>query len=146
MTYRIKEPIPSGPFMRWLNDRIAESDVNTVCDRLGWQTLSRDAGARRMYRYRYGRSETRRGRLSSEGRKGRAVVLPATHFERSIVEDALHHAGVRLEDVYSRELYPALFEDIPLEAEMFCANCQDTCTPIRSTCPWCEGTILIRVA
>lgn len=134
--HRIKEPIPAGPFMRWINDRVNATSIETVCEQIGWDTQSRDAGPRRLYRYRYGRSETNRG--GSKGKRGLAVVVPATHYERSVVEDALHHAGVWLEDVYPRDLYPALYEDIPLEPEAWCPGCQAHCTPIYSECPWCN--------
>jgi hypothetical protein len=140
----IQDPIPSGPFQRWLNDRAAESSAPRVVALIGWDDTTEDAGLRRLYRYRHARSETNRG--GRAGKKGKACVLPATHFERSVVEDALDHAGVELSDIYPPERYPALYEDIPLEPEAFCANCQDTCTPIYGECPWCEGTLLVRAA
>jgi hypothetical protein len=60
-----------------------------------------------------------------------------------VVEDALHHAGVLFEDVYPPEMYPALYEDIPLEAEEWCPGCQDHCTPIKAACPWCEWSFVV---
>jgi hypothetical protein len=140
----IKDPIPSGPFQRWLNDRAAESSAPQVVALVGWDDPSEDAGLRRLYRYRHARSETNRG--GSNGRKGKRCVVHSPHFERAVVEDALDHAGVDLADVYPREMYPALFEDIPLEEEQWCPSCQDSCTPIYGVCPFCEWSFRKKLA
>lgn len=139
MAATIRDPIPSNPFMRWLNDRIAESSMPIVAELIGWDGQSPESGCRRLYRYRYGRSETNRG--GKDGRKGKACVVPQTHFERAVVENALHHAGWELTDVYPAEMYPALYEDIPLEPETWCPGCQDSCSPIYGECPWCSWRV-----
>jgi hypothetical protein len=142
---KIKDPIPSGPFMRWLNDRIAETSMPQVVELIGWnQADTYDAGLRRLYRYRHGRSETNRG--GRAGKKGKSCVVPATHFDRPVVEDALNHAGVDLSDIYAPERYPALYEDIPLEPEAWCPSCRESCTPIYGVCPWCEWRVREMVA
>lgn len=129
------ETVPIGPFMVWLNNEVARTSLARVCKRVGWMG---DSGQRRMYRYRRGMMESRRN--------GRRVVAQTAGFERAVVEDALHRAGVLFEEVYPPERFPALFDDIPLEPEAFCANCQDTCTPIRGECPFCDCKLLVRAA
>jgi hypothetical protein len=137
----IKEPIPLGPFQKFLEDMIQGSNVKAVCEQLGWTRGHEDSAQRRLYRYRYARSETNRG--GKDGKRGPLVVLPMQVVERAVVEDALHHAGVEFEDLYPRERFPALYEDIPLEPEVFCVNCQDSCSPINGVCGWCEGTFFL---
>jgi hypothetical protein len=141
MARKLREPIPLGPFSKFLEDLVQAGSVQRACEVLGWVGGHPDAGARRLYRYRYQRNETNRG--GKLGKKGPLVVIPMLHVERSLVEDALHHAGVDFKVVYPPERFPALFEDIPLEPEVFCATCQDSCSPIKSVCPFCEGTFFL---
>jgi hypothetical protein len=152
--------VPSGPFAAWLNTYVADrlrgqlfpdmkstqdSILKGLCELLGWVNWDAkdpfDAGLRRVYRYRRQISESNTGTLKYV--RGPRIVKHVEFYDRHVVEDALHHAGVPFEDLYPRGLYPALYVDIPLEPEMFCAGCQDHCTPIHGVCPWCEGTILI---
>jgi hypothetical protein len=150
MPRKVKEPVPAGPFQRHIENRVAyfasigEEPTMSVCREFGWSTTEHpESGLRRLYRFRYGKSDSRRGRKN--GSPGVPVKMEWSVYERAVVEDALHCSGFGLEDLYPRELYPALYvdDDIPLEDEMFCAGCQDHCTPIRGECPWCDGTILI---
>jgi hypothetical protein len=141
MARKLREPIPLGPFQKFIEDLVQLKGVLPTCEDLGWVGGHPDAGSRRLYRYRYARNESQRG--GKNGKKGPTVVLELKFVERSLVEDALHHAHVDFKDVYPPERFPALYEDIPLEPEVFCANCQDSCSPINGVCGWCEGTFFL---
>jgi hypothetical protein len=150
--------IPSGPFAAWLNTLVdvrlrgkpfpemkssQDSALKELCDLLVWVNWEAkdpyDAGLRRLYRYRRQLTETNTGTKNYV--KGPRVVKHCDAYDRRVVEDGLHHAGVGLEELYPPERFPALYEDIPLEAEAWCPNCQDSCSPIRGFCPWCDWRV-----
>jgi hypothetical protein len=150
--------VPSGPFAAWLNTLVddrtrgqlfpmmkssQDSVLKEVVDLLGWVNWDAkdpyDAGLRRMYRYRRQLTESNTG--TKNGVKGPRIVKHNDSYERKVVEDAVHHAGANLEDLYPPERFPALYEDIPLEPEAWCPNCQDSCSPIHGFCPWCDWRV-----
>lgn len=147
MGRKMVEPIPPRPFQQLIEDLVAKGyTTEELVIKFGWDDgMKPESGLRKLYRYRYGRTESARGRKQHLGINGEYKVLRMVAYERGVVEEALFNADIQFEDVYKPELYPALYEDIPLEDEMFCAGCQDHCTPIRGVCPWCDGTILIPV-
>lgn len=131
------EPIPAGPFIAWLNDKLEKlatdetlvlsgleaADVPTMTilgDQLG-------ISERAVYRYK--------NSLSSVGE-------PTDTFPRNRVEDMLDAADVRFEDVYPDI---AAAEDVELEPEAFCTSCRDIVTPISGACPWCDRPVIEQV-
>jgi hypothetical protein len=63
-------------------------------------------------------------------------------YERHVVEDALHHAGMHLEDLYPPEHYAALYQDdIAPEPEAWCPNCQRSQQPVLGHCYVCDWRI-----
>jgi hypothetical protein len=129
------EYVRAQPFSAWLSDRYefhlqgrpswAGDAMTRLLAEIGWPT--NEAGARRLYRYRYG--------LMSGSRNGVKGPRKTDWFERDVVEDALHMAGV---SIYA--LYPELGHerDVELEPDTWCPGCQDHVTPIRGECPWCS--------
>ncbi len=137
----IGEQIPAQPFVDWLNDRYARyraahehmwhmsgrtdpdavlplSPLKRLAADLGWGGLAAD---RIVYRYRHGRD---------------GMDRPTETFRRATVEDALEHAGLRLEDVY-----PEFAVDVVLEPDAFCGLCREMVTPIDGVCPWCDTEV-----
>lgn len=114
---RATERLPSRPFADWLNERIArwearlggEAALKKVCDEIGWTD---DAGMRRLYRYRRMLSESTRGKSKQRGVRGVTFVTITDSFARQPVEEALHHAGVRLGELYP---YEALLDEFQME-------------------------------
>ena len=147
MRKRHEEVVPSLPFAEWLNRRVSEHEADAargygpdeygpiirMCIELGWSPT--DAAARRLYRMRYMISETSRGRKSRRGEKGVRVLGVADWYTRSVVEEALFHAGVPF-----GELYPEIVaaEDLVLEPEAWCPGCRESRSPINGQCPFCE--------
>lgn len=140
---RPKQPLPSAPFLRWIETRMAFYEtayerppalmrgtrspggylplrpVQHLTQEIGWGIS--ESAERKLRRIRNG--QTQGG-------------LPTSLLERQLVEDALNRAGVLIEDVY-----PELAEDVPLEPDEFCIPCWDWSTPINGVCPWCETTL-----
>jgi len=123
----VRDFIDTAPFLEWFEGQVdqrfrAESAYGLSTDqqarseatnwmrgRIGWND---EAGERRLFRYRSGES---------------------TQAERNLIEDALEHADVRLEDIY-----PDLVEDIELEPDAYCGRCHEIVTPVSGVCPWCD--------
>jgi hypothetical protein len=112
--------IPAAPFAKYLNDRVAHWENRLedgaipgaqarVLMELGW---TGQTGERRLYRMRYCISETAKGRKTKKGIQGVRAVGTANVFTRRVVEEALHHAGVRLGEVYP---YEALIDEFQME-------------------------------
>ena len=143
------------PFMDFLNAKWAKYEAECagannnmrgpgvyVCRDIGWPMT--EAGVRRLYRYRRGLTDTKRG-----GRQGVNVSLPAIGFDRATVEEAFHYAG---EDFY--EFYPEFAHERsgPPEPEAWCPSCRDHVMVVRETyktrklkqdrerlvCVWCS--------
>ena len=151
---RPTEYVRVQPFRDWLNERYDRYEQEfagvgnkhvlgpliRLCQDIGWGTA---AGQRRLYRYRRGLSDTKRG-----GRASKAITVAAVGFSRQVVEDALAHAGV---DFY--ELYPEYAHERygPPEPEAWCPNCADHVLVVEKTwktkkgvpksqmvCVWCD--------
>ena len=153
-----EDPIPTAPFVRWVDRQIAVREraaagvsaipargkrvtkdgrawnastgaVEQICYRLGWE---KDSGLRRLHRWR------REERIA----------------ERRQIEDALFCAGVAMDEVYApptpawraRVLLLAAIVDL-LTAELvtlrYCPSCcQDTLAA--DTCLWCDAATVDR--
>lgn len=140
------ERVPAKPFADWLNERFARyqaehersgnlaqytpgavvplSPTQQLALDLGWGHS--ESAERKLYRCRNMLYTGSRGSVKGE--------YPTDNFLRTIVEDALDHAGVPLEDVY-----PDLAVDVDVEPEAYCATCHLDVTPVNGACPWCEG-------
>lgn len=130
--------LPAKPFQDWLDRRFAhyehkgvQNPSAAVCREVGW--LPEDAGARRLYRYRRSLTDTKT-RVNGVLRHG-----PSKHtdsFARCVIEEALHHAGIGL-----WELYPDLpeFQDDTPPRYAWCENCLEECLVDEDqVCLWCD--------
>ena len=108
------ETVHVGPFLRWLDERIKRNGRRQTILDLGWN----ESDERRLHRWRF------------------ENVLP--YVPVAGIEDALHHAGVRLVEVYPEtdvgEVFtgwcPTCNEAVTVQADMICAWCD---TPTRSS-------------
>lgn len=137
------EWIDPRPFADWLNDRVAKYEADDkytsaspalgplrrLCRELGWGDS--DNACRKLYRYRRQLTDTKAG--------GLRVTKPAKGVSRTVVEDALHHAGVEFYDVYpefARERSGAP------DPEAWCPSCQEHVLVVRAgsvfRCAWCS--------
>lgn len=123
----VHERVPAGPFAEWLNERFARflveaggslSDVppgrgpaQRLCEEIGWGYA--EVAARRLYRYRRCLTDTKAN--------GRRIVKEAETVRRSLVEDALHAAGVDFYDVYPDYAHERCGDPEP---EAWCPSCQ----------------------
>ena len=155
---RASEYVRVKPFMDFVNGLWDKYEAETegagngsrgpgiqVCADIGWPTS--EAGVRRLYRYRRGLTDTKRG-----GRAGASVSVAAIGFDRATVEEALFHAG---EDFY--EFYPEFAHERsgPPEPEAWCPACADHVMVVTKTwkvragrrgwdtrealvCAWCD--------
>lgn len=124
-----QDHVPVGPFQDWIETNCATYGADKVSEMFGWGVG--EAGVRRLFRYRHARCETSRG-----PRGGRTpLILEATTYPRSVVEDALH----RVEPDLFYTLYPEFGgeRDITLEPDAHCPFCDELVTPIDGLCPWC---------
>jgi hypothetical protein len=114
---RKSEPVPTGPFIEWLEAELARmpkdalDPMAVLAGRLGVCTR-----------------QIRRWRNSTDGNG-----VPVEEFASAPVENALHRAGLRLEDLYPDHAP----EDVDLEPDIFCGSCMSVVTPIKGQCPWC---------
>lgn len=126
MSYR--EGIPAEPFARWLNERIDYwtkrldfadrrvpvegelSPIVTVCRELGWPEDA--TGVRRVYRMRHQLADSAIGKKNGQPGTGVRTVQHTPEFNRRTVEEALHHAGIRLGELYPHE---ALVDEFAME-------------------------------
>lgn len=126
MSYQ--DAIPSGPFAAWLNERVEfwtrrldfgdrrmplqgeVSPTAKVCREVGWP--DNETGIRRLYRMRHQLGESAVGRKNDKPGSGRRVVTHTSMFNRRTVEEALHHAGVGLGELYP---YEALIDEFAVE-------------------------------
>lgn len=134
---KLKDPIPAKPFADWLNHRYEQlakqqrltqrfdtskaelGAKSMLCRELGWPET--DTGLRRLHRFRAMISESAVGRKDQnvkykrsgeQGPRGTRKVVPAETFSRQMVEEALHHAGIRLGEIYP---YEALVDEMQME-------------------------------
>lgn len=123
-----KESLPSEPFAAWLNERVAywerrlgfddgkhtRNDEVTplarVCQEVGWPES--DSGYRRLYRMRHRLAESAIGKKNGKRIPGMRTVAETESFSRWTVQDALHHAGVQLGELYP---YEALVDEFATE-------------------------------
>lgn len=130
--------IAARPFVRWL-ERQSQLTRSELARKLGWGD---EVGERRLYRYERSLMETR-----IDGEK---VIVHTDTFVRSVVVDALSHAGVGMWELAGlteadgspcagREEYE---DDVVLEPDAFCETCHETVTPVDGACPWGEGHVL----
>jgi hypothetical protein len=114
---RRSDLVPAGPFIEWLEAELARSPkgavdpITVLADRLGVDPR-----------------QVRRWRKSLDGSS-----VPVDEFPGASVENALHRAGLRLEDLYPDHAP----EDVELEPDIFCGSCVSVVTPIKGQCPWC---------
>lgn len=111
------DQVPAAPFAQWLNERLAHhtkrcgGDLNSATVALtfecGWSTQK--DGARKLFRYR------KQMRSTSFGKADRKGEVKSDTFPRQCVEEALHHAGLRLGDLYP---YEALVDEFQMEYEV----------------------------
>lgn len=109
--------VPAAPFSRWINDRVdywerrlgGEAALARFCAEVGWPG---EGGMRKLYRYRRQIMESYVGKNKARGERGTPVVKLAEVYKRKVVEEALHHAGVRLGEVYPFE---ALIDEFQME-------------------------------
>ena len=128
--------VPAAPFSRWVNERIAywerrvgsDAALARLCAEIGW---TGDAGMRRLYRYRRQLSESYVGKSKKRNHRGVPIVKLAETFSRKVVEEALHHADVRLGEVYP---YEALIDEFQMEYNTTRDQAQ------RLADAWIEGT------
>ncbi len=112
---RIDEPVSLAPFLAWVEGRERQhahtgDPVAAVVRDIGWDG---ESGVRRLHRWRH------------ESITGMA--------ERADVEDALHHAGVRWDEVYDPD---------PVDlGEGYCPRCLDTVGVQDGRCVWCSATV-----
>jgi hypothetical protein len=122
------EWLPAAPFAQWLNQRVAywenhpyrkaanettntgdTSPTGQVCYEIGW--LDDATSQRRLYRMRHQLSESSTGRRRGET-PGIRKTTQTERFNRRVVEEALHHAGVLLSELYP---YEALIDEFVAE-------------------------------
>lgn len=134
---RKEDRVPVEPFRSFLLDRIAHWERamsgegladktgarKMVCEELGWPV---DSGPRKLYRMSHG--------LRGVGRHAGSRDVPTDYFNRVTVEDALHHAGMRFED-----MYPEFADDLdPVEG--FCPkHGERVFLDAVGECQWCAG-------
>jgi hypothetical protein len=111
---QISEKLDPQPFRDWVNQRLHRSEGKGLGERAGTvsaESLAQDLGIdhRRLYAWRF---ETQ-------------------YLERIRIEEALHHAGFAIWEVYEPD------EEIELEEEAHCDQCGEIVTPIKGDCPWC---------
>ena len=102
------ETVHVGPFLRWLDERFeTHGRQQTILD-LGWS----DSDERRLHRWRF------------------ENLLP--YVPVAVVEDALHHAGARLVEVYPET-------DVGDVTTTWCPTCKDAVVVDDSlVCAWCD--------
>jgi hypothetical protein len=139
-----REWVPAEPFARWLNERVTyweqsskDAALRKVLEEIGWTDYSVEAGLRRLFRMRYMRLESAHGRKKGVSR-GVPFVGRVDQFRRSIVEDALHNAGVLFADLYPEI---AAAEDVLLEPEAWCPGCRAEVTPVNGQCTFCDWRV-----
>ena len=105
---RTTEVVHVGPFLRWLDRRFETHGRQQTIFDLGWN----QSDERRLHRWRF------------------ENVLPFVPV--ATVEDALHHAGVRLVEVYPET-------DVGDVSTTWCPKCKDAVVVDESLiCPWCD--------
>jgi len=137
---RLREPIPIEPFLTWL--ALREREIGREIDRsnlqisaskrTGSNTAARPQRATDQLLYEIGWEPAMGERklfrwINDEHR---------THIERAVVEDALHHAGVELYDIYPDLEPPGQGRDA------YCPTCRADVYATDSGCPWCENPVL----
>lgn len=60
------------------------------------------------------------------------------HADRNAIEDALHHAGVAIDDVYPDLPEPEALDD---EHDRYCPKCRYVVSSLRGQCPWCKTAV-----
>lgn len=105
-----------------------------ICDDFGWGYT--ENSQRRLYRYRYQITDTKVN--------GLRVVKKAQGISRTVVEDALHAAGIDFYDLYPEYAHE---RSGPLAPEAWCPSCQEHvmlervrqgATGHRFRCIWCK--------
>lgn len=105
---RTTEIVHLGPFLRWLDRRFETHGRQQTIFDLGWNK----SDERRLHRWRF------------------ANVLPFVPV--ATIEDALHHAGVRLVEVYPET-------DVGEVSTTWCPKCKDAVVVDEGLiCPWCD--------
>jgi hypothetical protein len=106
------EYVPAAPFADWLNQRLGEiasgTELEEACailaEEVGWSDTSKQAGIRKLYRFRHQLMSGSVGSVKKE--------RPTDVFTRRSVEEALNHAGLRLGELYP---YEALVDEFVME-------------------------------
>jgi hypothetical protein len=123
--------VNAGPFQDWLNERVKEMKTAELADLIGFGGNA--TGEKRLYRYRFGRLDTRRG-----GPNGRRIVVQTDRYPRAVVEDALHRVRPGLfYDLYPEYRHELDLDALTLEPDAWCPFCEQMVTPIDGLCPFC---------